>query len=144
QHALQARAKSSKINQFGYTRFQRARSRSEKAQECQVKTDRPEINATHVYLVINQQADRNQIENDHCNNHSVAKPHTGQTLSCTVIFGDSLKRDAPPEIAVNLDVPVAPTAICGIAPAFFVQQSKHFAQEIVAIPPLLAPKYTAT
>src|SRR4029450_84644 len=97
-----------------------------------------------VYLVINQQADRNQIEDDHRDNHPVAKPHTGQTLSRAVILGDGLKRDAPPEITVNLNVPLVPAAVGGIAPAFFVQQPKHFAQEIVAIPPLLAPKYAAT
>jgi hypothetical protein len=39
-----------------------------------------------------------------------------------VIFGDGLKRDAPPEIAVNLNVPVVPAAVGGIAPAFFLQQ----------------------
>src|SRR5204862_1226664 len=61
-----------------------------------------------------------------------------------VIFGDSLKRDAPPEIAVNLNVPVVPAAVGGIAPAFFVEQPKYFAQEIMAIPPFLAPKYAAT
>src|SRR5439155_8769594 len=143
-HALQACSKGSKINQFCYARFQRARSRCKKTQESQVKNDWPEINARSVYLVVSQQAYRNQIENDHGNNHPVAKPHPGQTLSCAVIFGDGLKRDAPPEIAVNLNVPVVPAAVGGIAPAFFVQQPKHFAQKIMAIPPLLAPKYAAT
>src|SRR4030095_3919770 len=96
------------------------------------------------YLMINQQAYRKQIENDHGNDHPVAKPHTGQTLSCAVIFSDGLKRDAPPEIAVNLNIPVVPAAIGRIPPAFFVEQPKHFAQEIMAVPPLLAPKYAAT
>ena len=94
--------------------------------------------------MVNQQAYRNQIENDHGNNHPVAKPHTGQTFSRTVIFGDGLKRDAPPEIAVDLNVPVVPAAVSGIAPAFFVEQPKYFAQEIMAVPPLLAPEYAAT
>src|SRR5512133_1083467 len=75
--ALQPCSKGSKINQFGYARFQRARSRSKKAQESPVKNDWPEINARNVNLVVNQQADRNQIENDHGNDHAVAKPHTG-------------------------------------------------------------------
>src|SRR4029077_5126382 len=141
-HALQACSKGSKVNQFGYARFQRARARSEKTQESSVKNDWPEINARNANLVVNQQTDRNQIEDDHRNNHPVAKPHTGQTFSCAVIFGDGLKRDAPPEIAVNLNVPVIPAAVGGIAPAFFLQQPKHFAQEIMAVPPLLAPKYT--
>ena len=61
-----------------------------------------------------------------------------------MILGNGLKRNAPPEIAVDLNVPVVPAAVGGIAPAFFVEQPKYFAQKIMAIPPLLAPKYAAT
>ena len=50
QHALQACSKGSKINQFGYTRFQRARSRCKKTQESHVRNDRPEIAMLHQKL----------------------------------------------------------------------------------------------
>src|ERR1041385_2777199 len=102
------------------------------------------MTAGNIYFVVNQQAYRNEIENDHRDDHSVAQTHPGQTFRAAVIFRDGLKRDAPPEIAVNLNVPVVPTTVSGIPPAFFVEQPKHFAQKIVAVPPLLAPKHAAT
>src|SRR4029453_5061990 len=110
----------------------------------EVKSNWPEINARNVYLVVNQQAYRNQIEDDHGNNHPVQNPPTGQKFFWAVIFRNGLKRGAPPKIAVNLNVPVVPAAVGGIAPAFFVEQPKHLPQEIMAIPPLLPPKYAAT
>src|SRR5215472_2180598 len=98
----------------------------------------------NVYLVINQQAYRNQIENDCCDNHPVAKAHTGQTFFATVIFGDGLKRNAPPKIAVKLNIPVVPAAVCRVTPAFFIQQSEQFPQEVMTVSTLFAPKNSST
>src|SRR5262249_12904425 len=143
-YALQACSRRGKINQFRYARFQCARSRSEKTQESQVKTDGPQIDVRNVYLVVNQQAYHDQIENDRCGHHPAAKTYAGQELSSYVIFRDGLKRNAPPEVAVDLNVPVVTTTVGGIAPAFLIEQPEHFAQEKVAVPPLLAPKCAAT
>src|SRR6266571_3651221 len=98
----------------------------------------------NVELAIDQQTRCNQIKNDRGGDEPVAKPNAGQTFPAAVVFGDGLKRYAPPKISVDLNVPLVPPAIGGIAPAFLIQQLKDRAQQIVTVPALLAPKNPAT
>ncbi len=78
----------------------------------------------NVELAIDHQTYSNQIKNDRGGDEPAAKPNTGQTFPAAVVFGDGLKRYAPPEISVDLNVPLVPSAIGGIAPAFLIQQLK--------------------
>src|SRR6266699_6299564 len=97
----------------------------------------------NVELAIDQQTRCNQIKNDRGGDEPVAKPNAGQTFAATVVFGDGLKRYAPPKISIDLNVPFVPPAIGGITPAFFIQQLKDGPQQIVTVPALLAPKNSA-
>src|SRR6266705_5209008 len=61
-----------------------------------------------------------------------------------MVFGDGLQRDTPPKIPVNLNVPVVPTGIGGIAPAFFLEQLEDRAQQIMPVAAPFAPKDSAS
>ncbi len=60
-----------------------------------------------------------------------------------MILGHGLQDDAPPKIAVDLNVPIIPAAIDGIAPAFFLEQIEDGAEQVVTVPALFAPKNSA-
>src|SRR5439155_7614703 len=90
-----------------------------------------------------QQTQCNEIQDNRRRNQPVTKPNTGQAFSGAVIFSDGLQRYAPPKVAVDLNVPLIPTAIRGIPPALLFEQLEHFAQEIVAVPTLLGPDKAA-
>ncbi len=79
----------------------------------------------NIELPIYQQSQRNQIENDGRSDQSVAKPDPRQAFSGAVIFGHGVQRNTPPKISVNLNVPLIPASVSGIAPAFFVKQLKQ-------------------
>src|SRR5204862_2201190 len=102
------------------------------------------INAQNLQLPIDQQPYEKAIENNGRRNEPVAKPDAGQTLTAAVIPSDSLKPDAPPKIPTDLNVPLIPSTISGIAPAFFIQQLEDGAKQVVAVPSLFAPKNSAT
>src|SRR5581483_7595201 len=68
-----------------------------------------------------------------------AQAHTRQTFRAAVIFGERLERDAPPKIPVKLNVPLVPTGVGGIAPAFFLKQLADLAEKMMSIFPLVAP-----
>src|SRR5437879_1253943 len=97
-----------------------------------------------VELAIDQQTRCNQIKNDRSGDEPVAKPNAGQTFPAAVVFGDGLKCYAPPEISIDLNVPLVPPAIGGIAPAFLIQQLKDGPKQIVTVPAVVAPKNSAT
>src|SRR5438105_10858958 len=61
-----------------------------------------------------------------------------------MVFGDGLQRDAPPNIPVNLNVPLVPACIDGIAPAFFLEQLEDRAQQIMPVAAPFAPKDSAS
>src|SRR6266496_1282836 len=98
----------------------------------------------NVELAIDQQTYCNQVKDDRGGYEPAAKPNARQTFPAAVVFGDGLKRYAPPKIPIDLNVPLVPPAIGGIAPAFFIQQLKDGPQQIVTVPALFAPKNSAT
>jgi hypothetical protein len=64
-----------------------------------------------------------------------------------VIFRYGLEHNAPPEIAVDLNVPFIPARIGGIAPSFLLQQLEHSSQKVMPVfaffAPISAPPGTA-
>ena len=62
-----------------------------------------------------------------------------QTLSSAVIFRDGLQHDAPPKISIDLNVPLVPTSVGGIAPAFFLQKLENRTEKMMSIVALFAP-----
>src|SRR6266436_3571307 len=98
----------------------------------------------NVELAIDQQTYCNQIKDDRGGDETTAKPNAGQTFPAAMVFGDGLKCYAPPEISIDLNVPLVPPAIGGITPAFLIQQLKNGPQQIVTVPSLVAPKSSAT
>src|SRR6266480_1909575 len=97
----------------------------------------------NVQLAIDQQTYLNQIKNDRGGHETAAKPNARQTFPAAVVFGNGLKRYAPPKISIDLNVPLVPPAIGGIAPAFFIEQLKDCPKQIVTVPPLFAPEISA-
>src|SRR5947209_9890511 len=96
-----------------------------------------------VQLPINDNAKRDQIENDGSCDHSIAEPHACEAFRTAVIFSDRLQNDAPPEISVDLDVPFVPAGVDRVAPAFLFEKLKNLTEQMVAIPPFIAPKNAA-
>jgi hypothetical protein len=98
----------------------------------------------NVDLPINQQAQRHEIKDDGSRNQSVPKPYAGQAFPGTVIFGNGLKSDTPPEISVNLNVPLIPSRIGGITPSFFVEQLEDRTKQVMTVPSFFTPKNLST
>src|SRR6266850_5124874 len=94
-------------------------------------------------LAINDDAESEQIKNDGGSNTTVAQACAGQPLSAAVIFSHSLQNVAPPKVSVNLDVPFVPTRIDRIAPAFFFEQLKNCAEQVMPVASFVAPKNPA-
>src|SRR5438445_7109976 len=89
--------------------------------------------------MINKQADHNEVHDDRGGDIAIAQPNSGQTLFTTMIFGDSLQDNAPPEISVDQKIPLLPTRIHGVAPALGIKQRKDFPKQSVAISSRIAP-----
>ena len=139
QDALQTRAIRSDIDKFRNPAFQCARPGRKKNREEQIRDDEPKIDVGSVELPINQKTQGNEIEDDGRGNESSAEPDAGEAFRAAVIFGHGLQRDAPPKISVNLNVPLIPTGIGGIAPAFFLQKLENRTKKVMSILALFAP-----
>ena len=61
-----------------------------------------------------------------------------------MVFGDGLQHDAPPEIAIDLDVPFVPTGIAGIAPPLFFQHLKDRPEQMMPVFALFVPVNPST
>src|SRR3989442_15967766 len=94
----------------------------EKIDESRVHDDRPKIDMRNIQLSIDQKTERNQIENDCRGDKAVAKLDTRQTFRAAMILGDGLEDDAPPKVAVDLNIPVVPAGVGRVTPAFFLEQ----------------------
>src|SRR5207302_6553653 len=134
QDALQTRAIRSDIDKFRNPAFQCARPGRKKNREEQIRDDEPKIDAGRVELPINQKTQGNEIEDDGRGDKSSAEPDAREAFRAAVILGHGLQRDAPPKISVNLNVPLIPAGIGGIAPAFFLEQLEHGTKQMMTIP----------
>src|SRR5438067_3725379 len=94
-------------------------------------------------LAINHDAKRDQIEDHRGGDHSIPKTHSGQAFRAAMIFSDGLENDAPPKVAVDLDVPFVPAGINRIAPPFFFKQLENCAKQMVTVPAFVAPENSA-
>src|SRR5947207_5584464 len=107
--------------------------------ETRIGSNEPGLGVAHVQLPINQQTERNKI-NDYRRRHEpIAETGAGQTFRAAMIFGHCLQHYAPPKISVNLNVPLVPTGIGGIAPVFLVEQGKDRTEKVMAIFTFLTP-----
>src|SRR5258708_18991789 len=61
-----------------------------------------------------------------------------------MILGYGLENNAPPKVSIDLDVPLIPTSIDRVAPAFFFEQLKNRAEQVMTISAILAPKNPAS
>src|ERR1700730_1894291 len=143
QPSLQPRAIRCDIDKSRNPPFQCARPGRKKNREEQIRDDEPQIDMGRVELPINQETQRNEIEDDGCADESSAEPDARETFRAAVILGYGLQRNAPKKISVNLNVPLIPTGIGGIAPAFFLEQLEHGAKQMMTVPCLVAPKNSA-
>src|SRR4051812_18853430 len=92
-----------------------------------------------VELPVNQNRQGNQVHDDCRRNALVSNANAGQTLWTSVVFGHGLQDNAPPEIAVDLDVPFIPARIRRIPPPFFFEQLKDTAEKMMPVLSLLIP-----
>ncbi len=95
---LQTRALRRKIDKLCYPRFQQTRARREEDEKERIRNNEPKIDMRSIELPIYEQTQRNEIKDDRRRDQAITKPHAGETFPATVIFGNGLKRDAPPEI----------------------------------------------
>src|SRR5262249_35063190 len=97
-----------------------------------------------VKLAVNHDAERNEIQNTGRRDHSVSETRPGQSLRATVILGHGLENDAPPKVTIDLDVPLVPTGIDRVAPAFFFEQLKDCSEQVMAVPRFITPETAAS
>ncbi len=64
----------------------------------------------------------------------------GEAFRAAVVFGDRAELDAPPEAAVDLDVPIFPTGIDRVVPAFVLEGLDGFLEEGFAAVAVFAPE----
>src|SRR6266852_4996123 len=94
-------------------------------------------------LAVNHNAESKKTKNDSGSDEPVAQAHARQSLRAGVILGYSLENNAPPKVSIDLDVPLIPTSIDRVAPAFFFEQLKNRAEQVMTISAILAPKNPA-
>src|SRR5436190_19389815 len=123
--------------------FQPACVNSQENNKTKVNRNKPWLGMANVQVPVNQQAERDQVDDHRRGHESIAKAGTRQTFRAAVIFGHRLERNAPPKISVNLNIPFIPAGIGGIAPVFLIEQGKDRTEQMMAVPAFLTP-ITAT
>ena len=98
--------------------FQPIGAPEEDENEKRIKRDPDNVAAPHENGSKQEKAGDGEIHEERGDNHFVAELYPGEAFGAAVIFRDGLKRGYPPEVAVNLDVPVLPPGVGGLAPAF--------------------------
>src|SRR5439155_26046314 len=132
-----------KIDELRHSRLQRACARCQKNQKERVRNDRPKIEMGSVELAVNHNAESKKTKNDSGSDEPVAQAHARQSLRGGVILGYGLENNAPPKVSIDLDVPLIPTSIDRVAPAFFFEQLKNRTEQVMTISAILAPKNAA-
>src|SRR2546429_4264347 len=107
--------------------------------ETRIGSNEPGLGVAHVQLPINQQAERNKIDDYRRRHEPIAETGAGQTFRAAMIFGHRLQCYAPPKISINLNVPLVPAGIGGIAPVFLVEQGKDRTKKVMTILACLTP-----
>src|ERR1051325_5941348 len=120
-HPLETRSMRGEIDKLGDGRLQRARPCSTENKEQQIWNKEPEIDMRGVELVVNKKRESDQIEDDRRRHQSAPESDAREAISTSVIFGHGLQHNTPPEVPVDLNVPIVPARIGGIAPAFFLE-----------------------
>src|SRR6266852_52864 len=95
-------------------------------------------------LAVNHNAESKKTKNDSGSDEPVAQAHARQSLRAGVILRYGLENNAPPKVSIDLDVPLIPTSIDRVAPAFFFEQLKNRAEQVMTISAILAPKNPAS
>src|ERR1051326_2017516 len=93
-----------------------------------------------VKLAINYDAQRNEIEDRGGRDDSIPQSRARESFRAAVIFRHRLQDDAPPKVSVDLDVPFVPTSVDRVAPAFFFEQLKDRAEQMMTVASLIAPE----
>ena len=90
-----------------------------------------------VQVAVDDHGEKEEVEDDRGGDEAITQPHPGQAFRSAVIFGHGLEDDAPEEIPVDLDVPLFPTGIGRVAPAFLLEELESGFQEARFAPPRL-------
>src|SRR3954463_5211321 len=136
---LESGAVSGSVNHLSDARFQTASAINQKKKKQVIEADQPPIKMAGMQLMVHQEAKEHEVDQDRGGNEFVTQSGAGQAFRSAVVFGHGLERDTPPEVSVNLDVPFVPAGIARIAPAFFVEQSKHRPEKVMPVLAFFAP-----
>src|SRR5215472_7793662 len=98
----------------------------------------------NVELAINHNAERHQTKNYRAGNKSTSQANARQPFSAAMVLGNGLKHRAPPKVPVDLDVPLFPTRIDRVAPAFFFEQLENRTEQMMSILSVITPKNPST
>jgi hypothetical protein len=93
-------------------------SNGKERQECYVGSDKDDGNLPGIEKMINEKTDNDKVYHDCGSDITITETNAGKTFGSAVIFGHCLQDNAPPEIAVDQEIPVLPAGIDGVAPAF--------------------------
>jgi hypothetical protein len=138
--SLQTSAMPGQIDKFRHPRLQRSGAKSKEDEKEQKRNNGPKIEMRSVELAVNDDAKRDETDDYGCGNEPIAQPDAGQSVRAAVIFSHRLQNDAPPKVPVDLDVPLIPASVDRVTPAFFFEQLKNRAEQMMAIPCLVTPK----
>src|SRR5205807_5624393 len=89
--------------------------------------------------VVSDEGKVNRVDQDRGRDKTIAEPGAGEAFRAAVIFGHGLESNAPPKVAIDLDVPLIPAGVGGITPVFLVEQIEHRTEEVMTVLPVLAP-----
>ena len=97
-----------------------------------------------VELPVDHHAERDQTNDYRCGDEPVAQPDAGQPFRAGVIFRHGLQNNAPPKVPIDLDVPLVPTGVGGLPPAFFVEKIEDRTEQVMAVLSIFAPITSVT
>src|SRR5207248_4197249 len=103
-------------------RPQPARSGGEKNEEQRIRHGKEKRHASSVQEKVNEQAEHEEIHDHGGGDVTVAQAHASEAFAAAMVFRHALQQDAPPKIAVDLQVPLLPSGVDGVAPVLRLEQ----------------------
>ena len=138
--AGESAAGSSSSHQLGDTAFESACSQEEKQFEEYIRNPGPKGSLGDEKLLIGENSQENETKQECRSHHTGTEVHAGEALRSAMVFRDRAHLDAPPEAAVNLDIPIFPTGIERVVPTFAFEGLNAFLKEALATMPVFTPE----
>ena len=98
-------------DQLGDARFQPMRAIPQDEQIDDVGAEQPEVGVRGEGAAVDERGDDDDVREEGGDDHARGEADAGEALRAAVVFGDGAEGDGPPEVAVDLHVPVFPAGV---------------------------------